>query len=633
MKILLATCVATALLSTTAMSQHVLTPDIDEMVEQSEPYSPYVDQYFPKRVLFGDTHVHTVLSFDDGLFGTTLGPNDSFRFAKGEEVISNTGLRAKRDRPLDFLVISDHAEYLGIADLILKDDPGLLANPAGRRWYDMFKAGGEGGFDAAKEIFGSITEGKELWKDDKMKRTVWERVTDIATRHNDPGTFTAFNGYEWTSAPGPGNNLHRVVIFRDGEDRVNQIVPFSAFDSPDPEDLWKFMGAYEADTGGNVLAIPHNGNSSNGLMWDDETMSGEPLTKAYAEARMRWEPLMEVSQSKGDSETHPYLSPDDEFADFETWDFGNFAQPTDPKEPSMLKHEYARSALKLGMEYGEEIGANPFKFGMIGSTDTHISITATREDNWFGKMPQSEPSPERWKHVMLRFADGKTSAIDWMLSASGIAAVWSAENTRESIFDAMERKEVYATTGSRITVRVFAGWDFGSDEVERSDFAKQGYARGVPMGGDLTSAPSGAAPTFMVRSLRDPEGANLDRVQIIKGWLGTDGESQERIYDVAVSDDRTIDSDGRSRTPVGNTVDLADASYTNTIGDPLLTAFWEDPDFDPTQSAFYYVRVIEIPKPRWTAYDSVRFDIEMAAEVPMIVQDRAYTSPIWYTPG
>ena len=608
-------------------------PTKKDVPEKKKEFSPYVDQNFPKRVLWGDTHHHTILSFDDGLMGTKLGPDDSFRFAKGEEVISNNGIRVKLNRPFDFLVVSDHAEYLGIADLINKGDPGLLANPYGKRWYDMFQAGSEQGFEAAKEVFFSITRGEELWKDDKMKRTIWEKVTGIASEHNNPGTFTAFNGYEWTSAPGPGNNLHRVVIFRDGPDRVNQIVPFSAFDSPDPEDLWKFLADYETKTGGNVLAIPHNGNASNGMMYADKTMTGNILDKAYAESRMRWEPLVEVSQTKGDSETHPYLSTDDEFADFETWDFGNFAGPTVPKEKSMLKHEYARSALLSGLEYEKTLGANPYKFGMIGSTDSHIGMSTTREDNWFGKLPQNEPSPDRWHHVMLSFADGTPAATDWQLSASGLCAVWSAENTRESIFDAMERKEVYGTTGSRITVRVFAGWDFSADEVMRSDFAAQGYKRGVPMGGDLTNAPSGKAPKFMIRALRDPDNANLDRIQIIKGWVDTKGESHERIYDVAVSDGRTIGKDGRCKTPVGNTVNIPDASYTNTIGDALMSAFWEDPNFDSKQNAFYYVRVIEIPKPRWTAYDAKRFGIKMSEEVPMTIQDRAYTSPIWFTPS
>ncbi len=298
----------------------------------------------------------------------------------------------------------------------------------------------------------------------------------------------------------------------------------------------------------------------------------------------------------------------------------------------MLQYEYARPALRLGLKFHDALGANPFKFGMIGSTDSHIGMSTMREENFFGKLPTSEPSPERWKHTMLRWADGRDSATTWMEQASGLAGVWARENTREAIFDAMARKEVYATSGTRMTVRVFAGWDFQPDEVQRPDFAAQGYARGVPMGGDLSSPPSGGAPTFMVRALRDPDGANLDRVQIIKGWLGADGETQERIYDVAVSDGRTIGSDGRSRTPVGNTVDVADASYTNSIGDALLMAYWKDPDFDPGQRAFYYVRVIEIPTPRWTAYDAKRFGITMPDEVPMTVTDRAYTSPIWYTP-
>ena len=630
--VLMALVAAIAALTAGSAGAQEFHADEKDMPVKEKEYSPYVDQNFPKRVLWGDTHHHTILSFDDGLMGTKLGPDDSFRFAKGEEVISNTGIRAKLNRPFDFLVVSDHAEYLGIADLILKSDPGLLADPYGKRWHDMFWAGGDQGFEAALEVFFSITRGEELWKDDKMKRTVWERVTAIASKHNDPGKFTAFNGYEWTSAPGPGNNLHRVVIFRDGPDRVNTIVPFSAFDSPDPEELWKFMAAYEINTGGNVLAIPHNGNTSNGLMYAEKTMSGEKLNKAYAESRMRWEPLIEVTQAKGDGETHPFLSTDDEFADFETWDFGNFAGPTVPKEDWMLQYEYGRSALRLGLKFHETLGENPFKFGMIGSTDSHIGLSTTREDNWFGKLPQNEPSPHRWNHVMLKFADGSASATDWQLSASGLAAVWAAENTRESIFDAMERKEVYATTGSRIMVRVFAGWDFEADEVDQSDFAAQGYKRGVPMGGDLSNAPKGEAPKFMIRALRDPDNANLDRIQIIKGWLDASGETHERIYDVAVSDGRTIESDGRCKTPVGNTVNIPDASFTNTIGDPLLEAYWEDPNFDPEQSAFYYVRVIEIPKPRWTAYDAKRFGITMSDEVPMTVQDRAYTSPIWYTP-
>jgi hypothetical protein len=412
---------------------------------------------------------------------------------------------------------------------------------------------------------------------------------------------------------------------------VKLVLPFSAFDSIDPEDLWTFMAEYEEKTGGQILAIPHNPNISNGLMFA-ETVNGKDMTRDYAERRSRWEPLTEVTQAKGDSETHPFLSTEDEFADFETWDFGNAGTPITPKKNSMLQYEYIRSALQIGIRLEEKLGVNPFKFGMIGSTDTHTSLSTTREDNFFGKLPSLEPSEDRINDVFVRNADGMPAALSWETPASGLVAVWAHENTGESLFDAMVRKEVYATTGSRITVRVFAGWDFEQDEIERHDFVENGYKKGVPMGGDLSDAPKGKAPTFMVHALRDPGNANLDRIQIIKGWLDASGETHKRIYDVAVSDERSIDSDGRCRTPVGNTVNIPDASYTNPIGDPLLSAYWIDPDFDPKQKAFYYVRVIEIPKPRWTAYDAKFFNKEMPEEVRMTVQDRAYTSPIWYTP-
>jgi hypothetical protein len=489
--------------------------------------------------------------------------------------------------------------------------------------------GGEAGWDAVIAISLDIATGEPRFRDPKIERTVWDRVVDIASRYNEPGAFTAFNGYEYTPAPN-GNNLHRVVIFRDGPDRAKQVLPFGGFDSPDPEDLWAFMARYEEQTGGQVLAIPHNPNLSNGVMFA-ETINGRRMSRDYAERRARWEPLLEVTQMKGDSETHPILSPVDEFADFATWDKGNIAG--NPKEDGVLKYEYARSALRLGLGLEDGLGVNPFKFGMIGSSDTHTSMSTTREDNFFGKLPHYEPSPERTNQMLLRNLEtGEVMISSWESAASGLAAVWAHENTREALFDAMARKEVYATSGSRITVRVFAGWDFEAGELERQDFAEQGYTRGVPMGGDLRNAPRGEAPKLMIRTLRDPDNANLDRIQVIKGWLDAEGETHELIYDVACSDDRRI-RNRRCERPVGNTVDVADASYTNTIGDPMLTAFWEDPAFDPNLRAFYYVRVIEIPKPRWTAYDAKFFNVDMPSEVPMTVQDRAYTSPIWYTPG
>ena len=599
-----------------------------QRVEQPPPYSPYVDQHFPEQVFFGDTHHHSSLSVDSGLIGNRNGPDVGFRFARGEEMRTSHGQRVKLKRPLDFLVISDHAEYLGIADLLNRADPALLATEAGRKWYEAMQAGGEAGWDATIEISNEIASGEPSFRDRKVERTVWESVVDTASKYNEPGKFTAFNGWEYSPAP-TGNNLHRVVILRDGPERAKQIIPFSGFDSPDPEKLWAFMAGYEENTGGQILALPHNPNLSNGVMFA-ETVNGRPMTRDYAERRARWEPLLEVTQMKGDSEAHPLLSPEDEFADYATWDVGNLGGV--PKKEQMLQYEYARSALRLGLKLEDRLGVNPFKFGMIGSTDTHTSLSTMREDNFFGKLPHYEPSPTRYNEMILRNIEtGEIMFSAWQTAAAGLVAMWAHENTRDSLFDAMARKEVYATTGSRIRVRVFGGWDFQPDEVERQDFAAQGYARGVPMGGDLTNGPAGKAPSFMVRAVRDPDNANLDRVQVIKGWLDEKGETQERIYDVACSDDRSIEK-RRCSKPVGITVDVASASYTNTIGDPLLTAHWIDPDFDPRQRAFYYVRVIEIPKPRWTAYDAKFYNVKMPKEIPMTVQDRAYTSPIWYTP-
>jgi hypothetical protein len=606
------------------------TPDKSQQVEQPKPYSPYVDQHHPQQVFFGDTHFHSSLSCDSGLIGNRVDLESAFRFAKGEEIRTSSGQRAKLNQPLDFLVVSDHAEYLGIADLLNKKNPELLATEVGQKWYKAMQEGGAAGWKVSLEIANQLGTGKPEFRNAKIERSVWEKVINLASEYNQPGAFTVFNGYEYSSTTN-GNNLHRVVVFRDGPDRVKQIVPFGSFDSVDPEGLWAFMAGYEKKTGGQVLAIPHNPNLSNGVMFA-ETVNGKAMTRDYAERRARWEPLLEVTQMKGDSEAHPFLSPEDEFADFETWDSVNIAGVS--KEDSMLQYEYVRSAFRKGLQLEQKLGVNPFKSGMIGSSDTHTSMSTTREDNFFGKLPHVEPSAKRAEEIMLRNKKtGETVISIWESSASGLVGVWARENTRESIFDAMMRKEVYAASGSRIKVRVFAGWDFKDNEVETQNFAKIGYARGVPMGGDLKKAPKGKAPSIMIRALRDPDNANLDRVQIIKGWLDKKGKTHERIYDVAVSDGRKIGSDGRCKTPVGSTVDIADASYTNTIGDPLLTAYWKDPDFDPKQKAFYYVRVIEIPKPRWTAYDAKFFNIKMPEEVRMTVQDRAYTSPIWYTPG
>lgn len=608
---------------------HVVTEDD---FKQERVYSPYVDRDYPDRVLFGDTHFHTNLSFDAGLVGTTLDIDAGYRFARGEKVVSNTGQPVQLIRPLDFLAITDHAEMIGFAPMLRAADPRLLADPWGKWAYDRFNAGQEGRMELFQNIIkiGTV-EGRAPFSNDEATRSIWQRFVEKADTYNEPGRFTAMTGFEWTSTP-KGDNLHRVVLFADGADKTSQIIPFTFFESEDPEDLWKFLAAYEAKTGGRAIAPAHNGNVSNGLMFLDKTFKGEPLTRAYAEARIRWEPLYEVTQMKGDGEAHPYLSPEDEFADYETWDVANLAGSA-PKEKSMLQYEYGRSALKLGLKLGEELGVNPFKFGMFGASDTHTALATTREENYFGKYQHTEPSPNRHDREVIPSDDPKLRILTSQEVASGLMAVWARENTRRDIFDAMKRKEVYATTGTRIRVRVFAGWNFKPEDVGTPDFAAKGYRHGVPMGGDLTDAPDGKAPAFMVRALRDPDGANLDRVQVIKGWLDEKGETHERIYDVAVSDGREIGSDGRARDPVGSTVDIEKATYTNTIGDALLLAHWTDPDFDPAQPAFYYVRVLEIPTPRWTTYDAAFYGIERPDNVPATIQDRAYTSPIWYTPA
>jgi len=608
--------------------------DPSDIKPAKKEYSPYLNYNYPDQVFFGDTHLHTSYSTDAGMFGNTVGPDEAYQFAKGKVVTSSTGVRARLLRPLDFLVISDHAENLGLSPMIEESNPDLLKSEWGKKAHDFVKAGKLG---EAYAMWGDGVSSKKdpLSEQGALVKTMWERLTDSAERHNQPGEFTALIGYEWTSTPG-GSNLHRNIIFRDGKELTDRIVPFSVYDSEDPEDLWKWLRSYEENTGGRVLAIAHGGNLSNGLMFDKVTLTTkEPLDFDYAESRMRWEPIYEVTQMKGDGEAHPMLSSNDEFADYGTWDKGSFGGA---KEADMIPREYAREALKQGMLYEQELGFNPFKFGMIGSTDSHTSLATTTEDNFFGKITPVEPSakPVRFEEMVTGYLPdpkGRDYSIRHVSAlASGLAAVWARENTRESLWDAMKRKEVYATTGTRMRVRVFAGWDFEEEEVDRWDFARQGYSRGVPMGGDLRNAPEGKAPVLMIRALRDPDGANLDRVQVIKGWTSKDGKAHEKVFDVAVSDGREIGADGRCKKAVGNTVNVKEASFSNSIGEPMMFAYWEDPEFDAAQRAFYYVRVLEIPTPRWTTYDAKFFGVELPKEVPASIQERAYTSPIWYTP-
>ena len=596
-------------------------------------YSPYAGRNYPTRVLWGDTHLHTANSLDAAAFGNSLGPEPAYRFARGEEVVSSSGQATRLSRPLDFLVVADHAEALGSTEEIKKGNPNLMADPTLRRWHDLMAAGGDSAVQAVIEMIGSVGNGTmpKAMISRQLARSVWQNYTSIAERYNEPGRFTALIGYEWTSN-NSGNNLHRVVIFRDGKEKADQIVPFSAFDSEDPAMLWKFLDGYTEKTGGEVLAIPHNGNLSNGRMFALVDFEGRGLTREYAETRARLEPVYEVTQIKGDGEAHSFLSPNDEFAGFEVWDKSNL-DLTELKKPEMLQYEYARSGLKLGLKLEQELGVNPFKFGMIGSTDSHTSLATADQDNFFGKHSGAEPSPARATHPFVASRDGSAKIMGWEMVASGYAAVWATENSRAAIFDALGRKEVYATTGPRMIVRFFGGFDFGPGDAKSRSPARMGYARGVPMGGDLASAPSGKAPSFLVAALKDPIGANLDRIQIVKGWQDAKGALQEKVYDVAWSDAQTRKPDaGGKLPPVGNTVDVPNATWSNTIGDPELITVWTDPDFDPALRAFYYARVLEIPTPRWTAYDAKYFGVQMPKEVPMFAQQRAYTSPIWYTP-
>ena len=600
-------------------------------------YSPYAGRNFPTQVFWGDTHLHTGMSMDAGAFGARLGPEDAYRFARGEELTSSTGLKVKLDRPLDFLVVADHSDNMGFFPRLYAGDPEFLADPMGKKWYEMIQAGGQEGGKAAVEIIiafsqGTFPEKLKSLPGSAAYRSAWEKTINAARKYNEPGRFTSFIGYEWTSNTG-GNNLHRVVIFRDGADRAKSVEPYTTIKplgSDNPRDLWKWMQNYQDKTGGRVLAIAHNGNLSNGIMFPlVESFTGKPVDLDYARTRALWEPLYEVTQIKGDGETHPFLSMNDEFADYETWDQGNLDLSA-PKKDEMLQYEYARSALMIGLQLEKELGVNPYKFGMIGSTDSHTGLATAGEDNFFGKHSGSEPGPQRWEHPMAKLGDRQYEG--WSMVASGYAAVWARENTREAIFDAMMRKETYATTGPRMTVRFFGGWDFTEADAQNRLPAYIGYTKGVPMGGDLPPAPEGKSPTFLVAALKDSLSGNLDRIQIVKGWLDAGGTRQEKVHDVVWAGDRQPDANGKL-PPVGSTVDVANATWTNTIGSPELITVWADPDFDPSQRAFYYARVIEIPTPRWTAYEAKRFGIKLPPEVPMTTQERAYTSPIWYTPA
>ena len=642
MKLVVSNCILVGLLalSSSAVTQEYQANEAQlSKLYSGKAYSPYAGRSFPERPLWGDTHLHTSLSMDAGGFGNRVTPREAYRFARGKEILSSTGQPVRLGRPLDWLAITDHSDGMGFIDDVLAASPLVTQYEQGARWSEGFRAGGQEAVNATLDLITTFSQGKvdpEMFANyspgARRYGTIWDDVINVAEEYNSPGTFTAFIGFEWTSLV-KGGNMHRNVIFRDGADRARQVVAYTTtapMGSTDPLDLYKYLENYETKTNGAAMAFAHNGNLSNGIMFPvDAQYTGRKIDEFYVEQRAKWEPIYEITQIKGDGETHPFLSPDDAFADYGTWDVGNL-DVSEAKTDDMLQYEYAREALKNGLLLEEKLGTNPYKFGFTGATDSHTSLATAEENNFWGKHAGYEPSPERLTHPFMKSENGEI--FSWQMVASGYTAVWAHENTRASIFDAMDRKELYATTGTRIVVRFFGGWDYTEFDLKSREPAFRGYEKGVPMGGDLPPKPEGTeAPSFMVYALRDPIGANLDRIQIVKGWLDSAGETHEKVYNVAWSDGRQPDSGGKL-PPVGNTVDPPTASWTNTIGASELGTVWVDPEFDPNQKAFYYARVLEIPTPPWYAYDTFRYGIDLPEGAPTSQQERAYTSPIWHTP-
>lgn len=581
------------------------------------------------KLLWGDTHLHSSYSFDAFLFqNRSIDPDTAYRYAKGYPVVHPYHkARVQIETPLDFLVVSDHAELTAIPMRIFSGDKELLSTEFGRHAADLIEQGR--GSEVFSEIVVAANSGDDSVTDqlnsDAIRQTPWDDIVAAAERHNSKGHFTALVGWEWSSLPDAAN-LHRVVMMDKGQQAASQFLPFSSTESDKPEDLWAWLEETSTQTGAEFVAIPHNMNISKGKMFPLEDSFGKPLTQEYAKLRSKWESVAEVTQIKGDSETHPLLSPEDEFANFESYRFLIDLRPDTDKTATVTSGDYARAALLRGLKLGEELGTNPYQFGMIGATDSHTGLASAEEDNFHGKMAlDSIPEAKAQPRIGSRGASG------WDMSASGLAAVWASENSREAIVAAFKRKEVYATSGPRIQLRFFAGWSFKPRDARESGLAKRGYSRGVPMGSILSPSKKGKAPSFLVEAARDPRGANLDRIQIVKGWVDKQGKTHERVYNVAASEGRKIAADG-SLAAVGNTVDLETAHYTNDIGDTRIASYWIDPDFDAEQSAFYYARVLQIPTPRHSLYDAIALQIEHPKDKAATIQERAYSSPIWYTP-
>lgn len=580
-----------------------------------------------RQLLWGDTHVHTSNSVDAFMSGAANADIDTaYRYARGLPVTNpRTGARVRIDRPLDFIVVADHAENLAISNRVVNDDPGILGLPFGQTLREIYDARG------GRAVTSAMMGGQGLTPEELARQTAeahlpevlqagWEGQIAAAERHNRPGEFTAMIGWEWTSAPNM-RNLHRVVFTDADGDTARQFVPFANWMSDKPEDLWGFFEETKARTGADFVAMPHNANLSDGRMFALADSAGDAFTAAYASRRAAWEPVMEITQYKGSSETHPALAPRDEFAGFELRNMLLTGVPTEAQAGS-----YVRPALLNGLAEERRIGANPFRLGVVGSTDTHTGFVSVLEEGFLGKLGEDQLPRER-------LGPGKAQIIfpAAEMSASGLAGVWADRNDRRSIFAAFRRREVYGTSGPRIMLRLFAGYGFSPGDEKARDFAGFGYRGGVPMGGQL--APSrGGAPILLIRAVKDPETAGLDRVQVIKGWVDARGELHEKIFEVAWAGNRARLSDG-SLPPLASRVDVARARNDLAAGAAELTAFWRDPEFDPASHAFYYVRVLQAPTLRHHVYDALALGIDPATlDLPPTIQERAWSSPVWYRP-
>ena len=570
------------------------------------------------NVYFGEQHLHTVASADAFAFGTRTTADDAYRYMKGESInLATSGENVQKSTPYDWGAVTDHAVYLGVMPMLLDPDSPMKDTEVGK----MMAAGqGEAAF---QKLFDSVAVNVpvDYMMDSSILRPAWQRQIDAANNAYEPGKFTTLIAFEWTSQPNY-MNLHHNVFFRDdeGPDRV-----FSSFDSEHREDLWSYQ-EHQRREGHENFSVPHNSNVSNGGMFAVHKSTGEPIDEEWAKRSLRNSPVVEIIQTKGASETNPALAPSDEFADFEQ---GYKHRLGSNGLVAALDRSFVRNALTDGVGFQEKMGVNPFKFGIVSGADSHDGAPANEEFNYFGVHGNTDKSAE----IRLASTGSVAGEAAIQFGTPGATGVWAPENTREEIFDAMVRKETFGTSGPLIRVRFFGGWDYADDLTDDEDFVAQAYKDGVPMGGDLPAMPAKAkAPTFAVWALKDPESGNLDRVQIIKGWYDETGNGRQQVYDVAWSDNRQPDKQGKL-PPVGNTVDVKTATYENSIGDNELAAVWTDPDFDPTRHAVYYARVIEIPTPRWSTYDAVKLGVEPHPEAPATLQERAWTSPIWYTPA